>query len=365
MAHCTPLFSPALCRPGCAGADMLYCMDTRLSDTYGRPLKDLRLSVIDQCNFRCPYCMPKESYGPDFQFLAASERLSLEELERVARGFVQQGVEKIRLTGGEPLLRKDLPQLVERLAAMRTLEGRPLDLALTTNGALLASRAQALKDAGLRRVTVSLDALDDELAGRMNGVDFQLARVLEGIAAAQRVGLAPLKVNTVIERGVNDSQILPLVGHFRHTGVELRFIEYMDVGGAQYWNADKVLDATAIRTIVQHHYPLLPDGEPQGHATASVWRHADGAGSIGFVASVSQPFCGDCTRARVAADGKMYLCLFAQDGADLRPVLGAGQETALAERIRSLWLARGDRYSEQRGPSERRHRVVRMSLVGG
>jgi len=340
-------------------------MDTELLDTRGRPLKDLRLSVIDQCNFRCPYCMPEESYGPGYPFLSASERLSLDELARVARGFVELGVEKIRLTGGEPLLRKDLPQLIERLSALRTLDGRPLDLALTTNGALLASRAQALKDAGLRRITVSLDALDDRLAGRMNGVGFPVARILEGIAAAQRVGLAPLKVNAVIERGVNDSQILPLVEHFRHTGVELRFIEYMDVGGAQYWNPEKVLDATAMRTLVQSRYLLLQDGEPRGHATANMWRHADGAGSVGFVASVSEPFCGDCTRARVAADGRMYLCLFAQDGFDLRPVLGAGQEAALARRLRTLWQARGDRYSEQRSPAERRHRVVRMSLVGG
>lgn len=340
-------------------------MDTQLIDARGRPLKDLRLSVIDQCNFRCPYCMPKESYGPGYPFLTAAQRLSLDELERVARSFVRLGVEKIRLTGGEPLLRKDLPRLIERLASMQTPDGRPLDLALTTNGALLAAQAQTLKDAGLRRVTVSLDALDNELAGRMNGVGFPVARVLEGIAAAQRVGLAPLKVNTVIERGVNDGQILPLVEHFRHTGVELRFIEYMDVGGALHWDAGKVLDATAMRAIVQRRYPLLPDGEPRGHATASTWRHADGAGSIGFVASVSQPFCGDCSRARVAADGKMYLCLFAQDGTDLRPLLAAGQEAALEQRISEQWQARGDRYSEQRSPVERRHRVVRMSLVGG
>ncbi len=340
-------------------------MDTELIDAHGRPLKDLRLSVIDQCNFRCPYCMPKESYGPGYPFLTAAQRLSLDELERVARSFVRLGVEKIRLTGGEPLLRKDLPRLVERLASMHTLDGRPLDLALTTNGALLAAQAQTLKDAGLRRVTVSLDALDDKVAGHMNGVGFPVARVLEGIAAAQRVGLSPVKVNTVIELGANDSQILPLVEHFRHTGVELRFIEYMDVGGAQYWDAGKVLDANAMRAIVQHRYPLLPDGEPRGHATASLWRHADGAGSIGFVASVSQPFCGDCTRARVAADGQMYLCLFAQGGADLRPLLAAGQEAALEQCIRQLWRARTDRYSEQRSPAERRHRVVRMSLVGG
>lgn len=343
---------------------------TDLRDTRGRPLRDLRLSVIDQCNFRCPYCMPKESYGPDFPFMSSSERLSFEQLARLARTFVELGVEKLRITGGEPLLRKDLPRLIETLAAMRTLEGRPLDIALTTNGSLLAARAQSLKDAGLSRITVSLDSLDDKLAGRMNGVDFPVARVLEGIAAAQRVGLAPVKVNTVIERGVNDSQILPLVHHFRDSGVQLRFIEYMDVGGASRWSASQVLSADAMRAIVQQHYPLAPDGAARGHGTAEIWRHADGAGSIGFISSMSHPFCGDCVRARVAADGKLYLCLFSQQGADLRPWLGEGQEAQLASRVRALWEARSNRYSELRGtvPASGRthaHKVVRMSLVGG
>jgi cyclic pyranopterin phosphate synthase len=338
---------------------------TELLDTRGRPLKDLRLSVIDQCNFRCPYCMPKESYGPDFPFMTSDQRLSFDELERLARTFVALGVEKIRLTGGEPLLRKDLPRLIERLAAMRTPAGRALDIALTTNGALLTKLAQTLKDAGLSRVTVSLDALDQELASRMNGVGFPVGRILEGIATAQRVGLAPVKVNTVIARGVNDSQILPLVHHFRDSGVQLRFIEYMDVGGASRWNPGQVLDADAMRAIVQQHYPLVPDQAARGHDTASIWHHADGAGSIGFIASMSQPFCGDCTRARVAADGNMYLCLFAQDGHDLRPWLGAGQEAALLDRVRAIWRARTDRYSELRGPAARTHRIVRMSLVGG
>jgi cyclic pyranopterin phosphate synthase len=336
-----------------------------LLDSRGRPLKDLRLSVIDQCNFRCPYCMPKESYGPDFPFMTSSERLSFDELARLARTFVGLGVEKIRLTGGEPLLRKDLPRLIETLAAMRTPSGRELDIALTTNGSLLAKQAQSLKDAGLKRITVSLDSLDDELAGRMNGVNFPVARVLEGIAAAQHVGLAPVKVNTVIERGVNEGQILPLVHHFRDSGVQLRFIEYMDVGGASRWNAGQVLTADAIRAVVQQHYPLLPDSAARGHDTAEIWHHADGSGSVGFIASMSHPFCGDCTRARVTADGKIYLCLFAIEGTDLRPWLGAGQEATLAARVRTLWQARGDRYSELRGPAARAHRVVRMSLVGG
>ncbi|MGO4381045.1 GTP 3',8-cyclase MoaA [Pseudoduganella sp. RAF53_2] len=338
-------------------------MDTL--DTRGRPLKDLRLSVIDQCNFRCPYCMPKESYGPDFPFMTSSERLSFDELARLAKVFVGLGVEKIRITGGEPLLRKDLPRLIEYLAAMHTVSGKPLDIALTTNGSLLAKQAQSLKDAGLRRITVSLDSLDEALAARMNGVGFPVARILEGIEAAQRVGLAPVKVNTVIERGVNDSQILPLVRHFRYSGVQLRFIEYMDVGGASRWNSSQVLEADAIRAIVQQAWPLLPGIAPRGHDTAELWHHADGAGTVGFIASMSHPFCGDCTRARVAADGKVYLCLFAQQGTDLRPWLGEEQEGALASRVRALWQARGDRYSELRGPAARKHRVVRMSLVGG
>ncbi|HJV00723.1 MAG TPA: GTP 3',8-cyclase MoaA [Burkholderiaceae bacterium] len=345
-----------------------------LRDTRGRPLKDLRLSVIDQCNFRCPYCMPQESYGPDFPFMTSRERLSFEELARLARTFVGLGVEKIRITGGEPLLRKDLPRLIEHLAAMRTLDGRPLDIALTTNGSLLAARVQSLKDAGLRRVTVSLDSLDEQLGGRMNGVGFPVAAILDGIAAAQRVGLAPVKVNTVVERGVNDSQILPLVRHFRHSGVQLRFIEYMDVGGASRWNAAQVLEADAMRAIVAAHYRLVRDGAAQGHDTAELWHHADGAGSIGFISSMSHPFCGSCVRARVAADGKVYLCLFARHGTDLRPWLGAGQEAALAEQIRSLWQARADRYSELRGSAAATsgasgapvmHKIVRMSLVGG
>jgi cyclic pyranopterin phosphate synthase len=338
------------------------------SDTRGRALKDLRLSVIDQCNFRCPYCMPKESYGPDFPFMTSSERLSFDELARVARVFVWLGVEKIRLTGGEPLLRKDLPRLIEHLAAMRTVSGKPLDIALTTNGSLLAKQAQSLKDAGLQRITVSLDSLDPQLAGRMNGVDFPVAQVLDGIAAARRVGLAPVKVNTVIERGVNESQIIPLVKHFRYSGVQLRFIEYMDVGGASRWNQSQVLSADAMRELVQTAYPLLRDVAPRGHDTAELWHHADGAGTLGFIASMSHPFCGECSRARVAADGKLYLCLFAQQGEDLRPYLGAGQEAALAARISALWRARTDRYSELREvskPARNVHKIVRMSLVGG
>lgn len=338
------------------------------SDTRGRPLKDLRLSVIDQCNFRCPYCMPKENFGPDYPFMTSSERLSFDELARMAQVFVWLGVEKIRITGGEPLLRKDLPRLIEHLASMQTQSGKPLDIALTTNGSLLAKQAQSLKDAGLKRITVSLDGLDEKLAARMNGVDFPVARILDGIAEAQRVGLAPVKVNALIERGVNDSQILPLVRHFRFSGVQLRFIEYMDVGGASRWSSSQVLTADSMRNIVETAYPLLSGVAPRGHDTAELWHHADGAGTIGFITSMSHPFCGECSRARVTADGKIYLCLFAQDGADLRPYLGAGQEANLAAHISTLWRARTDRYSELREASvseKRSHKIVRMSLVGG
>ena len=349
------------------------CLDTR-----GRPLKDLRLSVIDQCNFRCTYCMPKEVYGKDFPFLNAAQRLSFDQMAMLARAFVGLGVEKIRITGGEPLLRKDLPRLIETLAAMRTVSGQPLDIALTTNGSLLAAQAQSLKDAGLRRVTVSLDALDDDVFGAMNDVGFPVSRVLDGIAAAQRVGLAPVKVNTVVQRGVNDSQILPLARHFRHSGVQLRFIEYMDVGGAERWAASDVLDSDAMRAVVAREFPLRPQDGEQGSDTASVWRYADGGGSVGFISSMSHPFCGDCTRARVSAEGKLYLCLFARDGVDLKPLLRAGGDAALTDAVRSSWQRRGDRYSELRGTQPvnvgtgiaalagaRRHRIVRMSLVGG
>ncbi|HIE1294902.1 MULTISPECIES: GTP 3',8-cyclase MoaA [Burkholderia] len=343
----------------------------RPSDTLGRPLRDLRLSVIDQCNFRCGYCMPRESFGADYAFMPSSERLSFAQLEKIARAFTSLGVEKIRITGGEPLLRRNLEALIERLAALTTVDGKPVEIALTTNGSLLAAKARTLRDAGLSRVTVSLDALDDAVFRRMSDTDVPVSRVLAGIEAAQAAGLAPVKVNAVIERGANDDQILPLVRHFRHTGVAVRFIEYMDVGGASFWSGDKVVTAARMRELIDEHYPLVLVGEPGHDATAIRCAHIDGAGEVGFIASVSHPFCGTCSRARVSADGQLYTCLFATQGTDLRPWLDDAAASAdLAAAVRDRWTHRDDRYSERRAARPARapgktYPTVRMSLVGG
>lgn len=340
-------------------------------DTLARPLHDLRLSVIDQCNFRCGYCMPRSSFGPDYAFMPSSERLSFTQLENVAHAFVSLGVGKIRLTGGEPLLRRNLEALIERLASLTTIDGKRVELALTTNGSLLAAKARSLRDAGLSRVTVSLDAIDDAVFRRMSDADVPVARVLAGIEAAQAVGLAPLKVNAVIERGKNDDQILPLVRHFRHSGVAVRFIEYMDVGGASAWASNKVLSAAQMRDRIERSYPLVLIGEPGHDATAIRCRHIDGAGEVGFIASVSHPFCGTCSRARVSADGRLYTCLFATQGTDLRQWLDEGASIdRLADAVRAQWALRDDRYSERRAaraarPSGKTYPTVRMSLVGG
>ncbi|WP_431819318.1 GTP 3',8-cyclase MoaA [Burkholderia sp. F1] len=342
-------------------------------DTLARPLRDLRLSVIDQCNFRCTYCMPRESFDAGYAFMPSSERLSFAQLTRIARAFVALGVEKIRLTGGEPLLRRGIETLIESLAALTTVDGKPVEIALTTNGSLLAAKARALRDAGLGRVTVSLDAIDDAVFRKMSDVDMPVSRILAGIEAAQAAGLAPVKVNSVIERGVNDDQLLPLVRAFRHTGVAVRFIEYMDVGGAQFWATDKVVTTAQMRGIIESAYPLLADAaDDDAHVgTALRYRHADGAGEVGFIASVSHPFCGTCSRARVSADGQLYTCLFATHGTDLRPWLGdAAPLDQLVTAIRGRWLRRDDRYSELRAAHRARrtgktYPTVRMSLVGG
>ncbi|KVD38761.1 GTP 3',8-cyclase MoaA [Burkholderia ubonensis] len=342
-------------------------------DTLARPLRDLRLSVIDQCNFRCTYCMPRESFDAGYAFMPSSARLSFAQLTCIARAFVALGVEKIRLTGGEPLLRRGIETLIESLAALTTLDGKPVEIALTTNGSLLAAKARALRDAGLGRVTVSLDAIDDAVFRKMSDVDMPVSRVLAGIEAAQAAGLAPVKVNAVIERGVNDGQLLPLVRAFRHTGVAVRFIEYMDVGGAQFWSTDKVVTTAQMRGIIESAYPLLADAaDDDAHVgTALRYRHADGAGEVGFIASVSHPFCGTCSRARVSADGQLYTCLFATHGTDLRPWLGdAAPLDQLVTAIRGRWLRRDDRYSELRAAHRARrtgktYPTVRMSLVGG
>jgi GTP 3',8-cyclase len=343
------------------------------ADLLGRPLKDLRLSVIDQCNFRCTYCMPKDIYTKDYPFLDAAARLSFDQMVSMARAFVQLGVDKIRITGGEPLLRKDLEKLIERLARLDTPAGRPVEIALTTNGSLLAAKARVLKDAGLQRVTVSLDSLDDPIFKRMNDVGFPVAKVLAGIEAAQAVGLSPVKVNMVVQKGVNDSQIVPMARHFRNTGVTLRFIEFMDVGGIGAWSREHVVTSAQARGLIAREFPLeaRANGKAASHDTASRFYYADGAGEIGFISSVSEPFCGTCTRARVSVDGKLFLCLFAKQGVDLRPYLGVSCEPqALAEAIRLHWQRRADRYSELRseqraGVGRKAYPTVRMSLVGG
>lgn len=340
-------------------------------DSFGRPLKDLRISVIDQCNFRCTYCMPKETYNKDYRFLKMEEWLSFDQIVEVAKAFALLGGERVRITGGEPLLRKKLPLLVERLARIRCANGMPIQIALTTNGALLERQAQALKDAGLARVTVSLDALDDGIFRRMNDVDFPVHEVLRGIEAAQRVGLTPLKINTVIKRGINDSEILPLARHFKGSGIVLRFIEFMDVGGASSWSGASVMPSAAVREVINSRFPLLPAARQRSSDTAQLWRYADGSGEIGFISAVSNPFCGDCTRARISADGKLYLCLFATRGYDLKKALVASKSAdELASILRQIWATREDRYSELRDDAIRStSRVdtgkVGMSFVGG
>lgn len=339
-------------------------------DMLGRPLTDLRISVIDQCNFRCTYCMPAELYPSDYPFLPSSERLSFDQIETMARAFVRLGVDKIRITGGEPLLRKNLERLIEALARLTTPDGRAVSIALTTNGSLLAAKARSLKDAGLDRVTVSLDSLDNGIFQRMNGVDFPVEKVLHGIEVAQAVGLTPVKVNMVVQKGVNDSQIVPLARHFRHTGVVLRLIEFMDVGGIGAWSRTHVVTSEAARALIAAEFPLvaLGEGKPVLHETASRYRYRDGGGEVGFISSVSQPFCGDCSRVRVSSDGKLFTCLFAHDGLDLRPLLDSAQ--GLETVLRQHWRRRGDRYSEVRGAlaqlgGRKQYPTVRMSLVGG
>jgi GTP 3',8-cyclase len=341
-----------------------------LTDTLVRPLRDLRISVTDRCNFRCVYCMPREVFDKNYQFLPHAALLSFEEIERLARVFVAHGVEKIRLTGGEPLLRKNIEYLIERLALLRTPQGAPLDLTLTTNGSLLARKARSLKDAGLTRVTVSLDALDDALFRRMNDADFAVADVLAGIDAAQAAGLAPIKINMVVKRGTNDQEIVPMARHFKGSGAILRFIEYMDVGASNGWNMSEVLPSAQVVERIDAQFPLLPLEAHSAAETAQRWGYADGSGEIGVISSVTRAFCGTCTRARLSTEGKLYLCLFANSGHDLRALIRNGaSDEEVATAIARIWEARGDRYSQLRGsesqaPSDDTRRVE-MSYIGG
>ncbi len=341
-----------------------------LGDALGRPLRDLRISVTDRCNFRCSYCMPKEIFDKDYQYLPHSALLSFEEITRVARVFVAHGVQKLRLTGGEPLLRKNLEILIGQLAALRTPEGQPLDITLTTNGSLLKKKAQALKDAGLQRVTVSLDGLDDAVFRAMNDVDFPVADVLEGIAAARAVGLGPIKVNMVVKRGTNDDQILSMARHFKGSGIVLRFIEYMDVGATNGWRMDEVLPSADVVQRIHREMPLVQLEPSAPGETAERWGYADGSGEIGVISSVTQAFCRDCNRARLSTEGQLYLCLFATHGHDLRHLIrGDTSDEQLASAIGAIWQQRDDRYSELRASlppdTSTGARRVEMSYIGG
>jgi cyclic pyranopterin phosphate synthase len=337
-----------------------------LADRMGRALRDLRISVTDRCNFRCPYCMPAEVFGRDFAFLPHDQVLSFEEVARLAAIFVRLGVGKLRITGGEPLVRRDLPVLIEYLSALRTPDPSPVDLTLTTNGSALRALAGPLATAGLQRVTVSLDSLDDAVFGRMNGVDFPVARVLDGIVAARSAGLAPIKVNTVVRRGMNEDAILPLARWARDEGLVLRFIEYMDVGHSNGWRLDDVVPADEILATIDAEMPLEPVAAGYRGEVAGRYRYLDGSGEVGLIASVTRPFCGDCTRARLSAEGHLYTCLFAVTGTDLKTPLRAGESDAeLEARIRAVWDARTDRYSELRSAATRSLPKVEMFALGG
>lgn len=348
-------------------------------DGLRRPLTDLRISVTDRCNFRCSYCMPKEVFDKDHIYLPHSQLLSFEEITRIARVFVGRGVRKIRLTGGEPLLRKNIEILIAQLAALRTPDGQPLDLTLTTNGSLLARKAQSLKDAGLQRVTISLDGLEDAVFRQMNDVDFPVAQVLEGIAAAQAAGLGPIKVNMVVKRGTNAHEILPMARHFQGSGMVLRFIEYMDVGATNGWRMDEVMPSAEVLGLLQTELPLVPLEAFAPGETAQRWGYANAQGhhdpalgEVGLISSVTRAFCGDCNRARLSTEGRLYLCLFASQGYDLRQLLRdpAQTDSALAATVDAIWRGRTDQYSvlrSLRGPdtASGAGRRVEMSYIGG
>ena len=335
-------------------------------DRLGRPLHDLRISVTDRCNFRCTYCMPKEVFGRDYAFLPRDQVLSFEEIERAARAFTALGVEKLRITGGEPLVRRDLPTLIGKLAALRARDGGPLDLTMTTNGAALRALAQPLAAAGLGRVTVSLDSLDDAVFGAMNGVDFPVARVLDGVDAALETGLTPVKVNMVVRRGVNEGSIVPMARWARETGVTLRFIEYMDVGHSNGWRLDEVVPAQELIDTVSAVWAAEPADPGYRGEVAGRWRYLDGLGEFGVISSVTRPFCRDCTRARLSADGKLYTCLFAVAGRDVRAVLRDGStDEALVAFLAETWQARDDRYSELRSASTSDLPKIEMFAMGG
>jgi len=345
-----------------------------LLDRRQRPLRDLRISITDRCNFRCSYCMPKSVFDKDYVYLPQTSLLSFEEITRLANIFVNQGVQKIRLTGGEPLLRKNIEVLIEMLAKIRTLDGKPLDITLTTNGSLLKKKAQSLVNAGLQRVTVSLDGLDDVIFKRMNDVDFPVQDVLTGIDAARAAGLgllSPIKVNMVVKRGTNDDQVLPMAKHFKGSGVVLRFIEYMDVGSTNGWDMTEVLPSRDVIARINAEMPLVQLDPTVAGETAARWGYADGTGEIGVISSVTQAFCNDCNRARLSTEGKLYLCLFASQGHDLRGLLrdSTSGDTDISNVIQSIWRGRSDNYSELRASGKAAKVInikrVEMSYIGG
>lgn len=345
----------------------------QLLDRRGRPLQDLRISVTDRCNFRCSYCMPKEVFDKHHEFLPQSSLLTFEEIARIAALFAAHGVRKLRLTGGEPLLRKHVEELVRQLAALRTHDGQPMDLTLTTNGSLLERKANALAEAGLRRITISLDALDDAVFRRMNDVDFPVDAVLRGIDAALAAGLAPIKVNMVVKRGVNDQEVVPMAHYFRERygpRVSLRFIEFMDVGTTNGWRMEEVVPTPELQARLSEVFPLAPLPAKDPGETAQRWVYQDGQGEVGFISSVSHPFCGHCNRARLSTEGKLFLCLFASEGHDLRALLRGGYNDAqISSALAGVWAARQDRYSElrhqQMAPSTQDARRIEMHYIGG
>ncbi|MDG0832317.1 GTP 3',8-cyclase MoaA [Roseateles saccharophilus] len=350
------------------GAAQSQPADGALRDQRLRPWRDLRISLTDRCNFRCGYCMPRSRFGPGHRFQPQAHLLSFEEIAQVARQALALGVRTLRLTGGEPLLRRDLPELVRQLSRLRTLDGTPPDLALTTNGSLLAGQARELREAGLGRLTVSLDALDDAVFQRMNDVGFPVAEVLRGLEVAAQAGFERIKINMVVRRGVNDDEALPLAEHFRGSGMVLRFIEFMDAGSHNGWKLDEVLPSDELRARIHAHWPLLPLQATRGGETAQRWRYADGGGEVGFISSVSHAFCGDCTRARLTAEGRLYTCLFAARGHDLRPLLRGAQggEAELREQLAAIWAQRADAYSEQRERLRaEQHERADMHVLGG
>jgi cyclic pyranopterin phosphate synthase len=346
----------------------LLAASTSTKDTRGRPLRDLRISVTDRCNFRCTYCMPKEIFDKDYPYLSHNELLSFEEITRLTTIFASLGVEKIRLTGGEPLLRKNLEVLIEMLAKIRTAADQPLDLTLTTNGSILRKKAAALKAAGLHRLTISLDGLNDDIFKKMNDVDFPVTDVLDGIAAAQEVGFTNLKVNMVVKKGTNDQEIIAMAKHFKGSGVTLRFIEFMDVGSSNGWDMSQVLPSQEVANRIYAVFPIEPIEANYPGEVAQRWRYLDGSGEIGFISSVTQTFCHECTRARISTDGQLYLCLFANEGFDFKTLLRSGRsDLEIANAIMSTWSGRNDHYSEIRGSNTAavNTRKVEMSYIGG